>query len=149
MQLPMDFVTPTVLNEMPRRRDFRSVNKVTRTRAFRRAQLAYHRSRLSEAQNHKCCWCGCLMTDKRNKGNSSTIDHYVPASAGGPDHPDNYVIACDNDNQLRGHIPALIFYNMIQEASGDRGKLKRLARAWLRKDTYRQKLIEKGQIIWC
>ena len=42
------------------------------------------RARLSERQNHRCCWCGVRTTDEGPT--RATIEHIVPRSKGGSDH---------------------------------------------------------------
>lgn len=61
------------------------------------------RHRLAEAQNWRCCYCGVPMVCEPNADAQATIEHVVPRSLGGPDHPDNYVIACKRCNQARGN----------------------------------------------
>lgn len=60
------------------------------------------RSRLSEAQNHRCCWCGDAFSDLPNTTRSPTLEHVIPLSQGGADHPDNMAVACVRCNQKRG-----------------------------------------------
>ena len=64
------------------------------------------KQRLSEAQNHRCCYCGRRMdgtaSARRPKRSFPTFEHVIPLVRGGPDHPDNLVIACHADNQARG-----------------------------------------------
>lgn len=65
-------------------------------------QWIYIRSRLSEAQNHRCCWCFRLTTETRNRKDSATVEHYECKSLGGSDDLDNLVMACHDCNQKRG-----------------------------------------------
>jgi 5-methylcytosine-specific restriction endonuclease McrA len=53
------------------------------------------RSRLSEAQNHRCAYCGCDIRD------SATIDHLQAHSQGGRADYDNCVAACPKCNMER------------------------------------------------
>ena len=85
-------------------------DKVKASLAFKIAVRVYHRTLLSEAQNHKCCYCGIKMTEQRDYKNSSTIDHVIPKSKGGPNCVDNYVIACELCNGQRGVTPADQYY---------------------------------------
>jgi 5-methylcytosine-specific restriction endonuclease McrA len=55
---------------------------------------------LSEAQNHKCCYCGTPFSYK-TKAEQPTFEHAVPLVHGGVDHPDNMAIACDKCNNDR------------------------------------------------
>jgi 5-methylcytosine-specific restriction endonuclease McrA len=114
---------PLVLNEWPTPEDYKQWFKgkedhpITCEEFFSKryvkkvVELRYWRSRLSEAQNHKCCWCGGPVTEIRNRKDSSTIEHVVCRSKGGPDHPDNYAIACDDCNNKRGDMEANDFQN--------------------------------------
>ena len=61
---------------------------------------------LSEAQNHRCCYCHRELTDYRvRKGKvanlSGTIEHVIKKSEGGSDHHDNLVVACYECNTKR------------------------------------------------
>lgn len=61
------------------------------------------RERLSEAQNHRCCWCGDRMTDPGTPGPlMATFEHIIPRVLGGSDHPDNLAVACYGCNWSRG-----------------------------------------------
>lgn len=51
------------------------------------------RERLSEAQNHRCCYCGCDIRV------GATIEHVVPLAAGGPNKWENLAASCDRCNQ--------------------------------------------------
>lgn len=58
--------------------------------------------RLCEAQNWRCCYCGCRMTDGGNTLERATFEHVVPRAFGGPDTESNLVIACMGCNNRRG-----------------------------------------------
>ena len=58
------------------------------------------RTRLAEAQNWKCCYCGCRMTNDLG-WKQATFEHIIPRQAGGRDVVDNLVIACNRCNNLR------------------------------------------------
>lgn len=75
----------------------------------------YVRSRLSEAQNHRCCWCRCLTTEERNKKNSSTVEHIKPRCEGGTDDIENLLMACHQCNQKRKTHPWELFLLHIEE----------------------------------
>lgn len=62
----------------------------------------YMRTRLAEAQNWHCCWCGCDATHLRGKSNSATVEHIIPRSKGGTDDMDNLAMACERCNTRRG-----------------------------------------------
>lgn len=74
---------------------------------------AYYRARASEAQNHRCCYCGIVMHVFAERKNSITLEHVTPRSLGGLEHPDNYVAACRKCNTSRGNKPVDIFLKEI------------------------------------
>jgi 5-methylcytosine-specific restriction endonuclease McrA len=61
--------------------------------------------RLSEAQNHRCCWCHKLMDDTGPRDDRPTFEHIIPLSRCGEDAPANLAIACYRCNQDRGNEP--------------------------------------------
>lgn len=49
-----------------------------------------------------CKYCGISQEDS---GRVLSLDHFVPRAAGGPDEPENLVLACHTCNQIKkGHI---------------------------------------------
>lgn len=61
------------------------------------------RERLSEAQNHRCCWCGKRMDESAaRREDRPTFEHVVPLAEGGPDDVQNLAIACNGCNEERG-----------------------------------------------
>lgn len=56
---------------------------------------------LSEAQNHRCPFCGVRMGMDNNPNNFPTTEHVTPLRCGGRDHIDNVVIACAKCNRDR------------------------------------------------
>jgi hypothetical protein len=106
----MNFDLPTIINDIPKIEDYKSSYKGFHLKIVHKVAIkVYWRTRLSEAQNHRCCWCGCNVTELRDKKNSATIEHVLPRSFGGADHPDNYAIACHDCNQKRGVTEVDIF----------------------------------------
>jgi hypothetical protein len=79
------------------------------------------REKLSEAQNHRCCYCGCqtwLFDRPKNmsKYQFATIEHVVALIHGGNNHKNNLVMACLGCNNLRQDFyDAYEFYNYIAE----------------------------------
>jgi 5-methylcytosine-specific restriction endonuclease McrA len=75
----------------------------------RRSQVQWGRhfpwlkGRLSEAQNHRCCWCGKKMDMDGPDDDRPTFEHIIPLSKGGEDTPANLAIACYRCNQNRGN----------------------------------------------
>lgn len=64
---------------------------------------AYYRARASEAQNHRCCYCGTAMINEPERNNSLTLEHIITRSRGGRNHPENYAAACRKCNSSRGN----------------------------------------------
>lgn len=64
------------------------------------------KERLSEAQNHRCCYCGFRMNESTHWRRYPTFEHVIPVSTGGADLPDNIVIACFDCNSSRSSLPA-------------------------------------------
>ena len=63
------------------------------------------RERMSEAQNHRCCYCGGRMHGSGD--DMATFEHIIALSAGGEDHPDNMAIArqkCNILQSLKGNL---------------------------------------------
>jgi hypothetical protein len=54
---------------------------------------------LCEAQNWRCCYCG-VRTNELDTS-PATIEHVIPKSKGGLDHPENMVMACKVCNVAR------------------------------------------------
>jgi hypothetical protein len=87
--------------------------------------------RLSEQQNHRCCYCATLtwISDSRSPNpefqpdrlpgmknrQMATADHLLPVVKGGSEKIENMVMACDYCNQLRGDMPALEFWEIMQD----------------------------------
>lgn len=112
----MQFDIPSTINEMPTLVDFEKAVKGYELKLSLRIGLnAYWRSRMSEAQNHKCCWCGIETTDERDKNHSSTLEHVIPTSKGGANHPDNLAMACNKCNHKRGNKPAEQFIKELAQ----------------------------------
>lgn len=61
--------------------------------------------RLSEAQNHRCCYCGGDMLMIRDHPLSATVEHVIPRSQGGTNCWSNVVAAHERCNQRRGSDP--------------------------------------------
>lgn len=112
----MEVNVPLILNELPGLNYWRTVyeNKMQAKIAFKIAKKVFVRTRLAEAQNWKCCWCGGLCTPQRNKHNSATIEHVTPQSDGGADSWENYAMSCNRCNNARGTRSAERFAEMVQ-----------------------------------
>ncbi|MEN5275811.1 HNH endonuclease signature motif containing protein [Brucella sp. TWI432] len=59
-------------------------------------------------QGGKCAYCLSRLTLK-----TATRDHIIPRSAGGLDHRNNIVAACEPCNKLKGSTPLALFLRMI------------------------------------
>lgn len=68
---------------------------------MRNEERKARRDRLSEAQNHRCCYCGTRMTDTPEQPHSATLEHVVPRSFGGSNGDENCVVACRACNHRR------------------------------------------------
>ena len=68
------------------------------------------RARLSEAQNHRCCYCACIMDTNPLRPNGATIEHYQARSHGGPNRRHNAVAACKTCNEARGNMNPMKFW---------------------------------------
>ena len=81
---------------------------------YRNAVNIHLRTKLSEAQNHRCAWCGCQTTELRNLRHSATIEHVQPRSLGGADDYSNMVMACNLCNSQRGVLSVDKFLTFVQ-----------------------------------
>ena len=99
------------------------------------------RTRLAEAQNHRCAYCGCSMgnpiaslgEEQCSNITMVTSDHIVPKSNGGKDDFGNLVAACYGCNSLRGSMDHNEFYGLILEPQADYR---------IRNEAYYQKTVE-------
>lgn len=104
--------------------------------------------RLSEAQNHRCCYCSVEMTFDMHRDTSVTRDHVVPRVFNGQTVWENLVAACNKCNGLRGNMEAYHFYALI--VAGDQRRLwfarvrehDRLGRRFV------QKAVKDVQVAW-
>jgi 5-methylcytosine-specific restriction endonuclease McrA len=78
---------------------------------------------LSEAQNHRCCYCGCKMRlfnryilNEILHDDAATFEHVIPRSHGGSDQWVNLVVACRQCNNNRNTLDAMTFYYFIQDS---------------------------------
>lgn len=135
----MKFEVPYVLHERPVRAHWRQAypgNGFQAKLAYLTAKKVYLRNRLAEAQNWRCCWCGCDTIPEKGRANSATIEHVTPRSKGGTDHPDNLAMSCNGCNQRRRDIDAEEFMDMLSggqtispsASSEKRGRIERKRR---------------------
>jgi hypothetical protein len=86
------------------------------------------RHRLSEAQGHRCCYCGIRLTNIRNQHNSATLDHLVPKAVGPWNDDVNLVVACWLCNEGRGPMLATSYFDLVSKRGRD--EANRLGRLW-------------------
>lgn len=103
----MQFNLPLIVNDLPPPNSdpfwTEKYNKKQYVNIYRELYYKiYIRTRLAEAQNWKCCWCGCETTALRGMKNSATTEHVVPRSLGGSDGWENLAMACHGCNSRRG-----------------------------------------------
>lgn len=86
--------------------------------------------RLSEPQNHRCCYCGHGIERYKPRAgeslppNAITRDHIHPKSQGGK-NAGNLLAACYVCNFLRGDMDAYAFYNLLQRLFQRSPRLRR------------------------
>lgn len=97
--------------------------------AFMSAKKVHMRTRLAEAQNWRCCWCGKHCVPESNKHNSATIEHVTPRSQGGTDTWENFAMSCNHCNQARGVRSVERFTEMVQLNNFKQGPSKTALRA--------------------
>lgn len=114
---------PAVLNERMTRQQFYAagIPKAFVKLGLRIADKVYLKTRLAEAQNWHCAWCGCAVG-----ASTATIEHVVPKSLKGADTQDNCVCACTKCNNKRGTVPADIWLDHISGCS----KASTLVKLW-------------------
>lgn len=113
-------------------------------------------ARLTEAQNHRCAYCGHHMITYRTAyyqavpRNLRTKDHVEPRSYGGPTVRDNLIAACLQCNNLRGNIDAVAFFNILRKRFKRdptlRARWHELSRAELREITEHCQAVHERQL---
>lgn len=110
----------------------------TKHSAVRRAKLV----RVSEAQNHRCCYCGTptwsqTMHEPRNgrpkgmgKWQMATLEHVKAQVHGGTDSLWNLTMSCSGCNSARGSLfEAEEFYELMQDGDTYKERHRILVRA--------------------
>jgi 5-methylcytosine-specific restriction endonuclease McrA len=98
----------------------------TKFTAARRRRTA----RLSEQQNHRCCFCGrhtflaLEEKGKKSKWLMATMEHINPIGNGGSEKYENTAMSCDRCNNLRGTTDAIKFYEIMQDPIKRKSYLK-------------------------
>lgn len=72
------------------------------------------RTRLSEAQNHRCCWCHVRFSDVLGADDAPSLEHVIPIALGGTNTPDNLAVACRRCNTKRGTQDVDTFLAFVQ-----------------------------------
>lgn len=102
---------PTLMNDTPTnayiKANFPHAEKIGVVKNI--ARRLYVRTRLAEAQNWRCCWCGVKCRPEPGYKNSVTLEHVTPRSEGGSDERDNLAMACHACNSRRGSTDAEVF----------------------------------------
>lgn len=83
------------------------------------------RERLSEAQNHHCCYCGVTF-GSTGPGSMATVEHVRARASGGTNRQANLVMACSRCNGLRGSGNAYQFCerrSWVRETLTERGRV--------------------------
>jgi hypothetical protein len=86
-----------------------------------RARVRYA---LSEAQNHRCCYCGKRFG--RSASSIATLEHILPQSLGGEWEIDNLAVACGRCNSTRGseiwpvHLDALVAIGRLSHSESEK-----------------------------
>jgi 5-methylcytosine-specific restriction endonuclease McrA len=149
----MEFNVPSLLYEPPSLDTFKKkYGSMMSKIVYKRFQLVYWRTLLSEAQNHKCCWCGDRMVLERDKSKSATIEHVKCRAHGGEDHPDNFAIACSSCNNKRGTLSVDEFMECIRLGINPKKKLgiyKSDKERYLAKKARRfERLHQDNRLVW-
>jgi len=101
---------PGVVDEMPSLETLSLKYKGLKLKIiFKTTSRVYWRTKMSEQQNHRCCYCGVRTTELSGKSYSATLEHIIPTSCGGSDDPENYAMACNKCNSKRGNQSWEIF----------------------------------------
>lgn len=127
----MNFVTPLVIHEKPVFADYLnqySSEKIA-SYAYNNAVKVWVRTRLSESQNHRCCWCGRQTTELPDRPHSATIEHILPKSQGGTNDFHNLAMACRKCNAGRGTMSVEEFLFGIGRPRAHRPKSKDVKKA--------------------
>jgi len=85
--------------------------------AIKYAKWIYLRTRLAEAQNWKCCWCGHDCNDIAGHKRQATVEHVTPKSEGGTNDPDNLAMACASCNNKRGSMEIETFSRKVKSGA--------------------------------
>jgi len=93
------------------------------------------RAALSEAQGHRCCYCGIALAPSGVAHDSETLEHMIPVAAGGRDEWLNVVVACRLCNLGRGAMLATSYFDLVRRVGREAAHVK--GRAWYRRQMRR------------
>jgi hypothetical protein len=102
------------------------------------AKKPNRRRRLSEAQGHRCCYCGIRLIDVPWQHNSVTLEHVIPKAAGAWNDDINLVVACRLCNEGRGTMLAASYFDLVLKHG--RNEANRLGRRWRKRIVNRDPL---------
>lgn len=142
----MQLNLPVLFNEYPTKGYIKSAfPHVQNVGVIKKIALrVYVRTRLAEAQNWRCCWCGVHCVPEPGRGNSVTLEHVTPRSKGGTDEKENLAMACRNCNSRRGDEEADVFYQQRPWAkiTNSMNKLERRQHGRMRENIRRAKIFK-------
>lgn len=127
----MKFDIQPIINDLPG--DFayfkkKHKKKLLASLIHERSHWTYTRTRLAEAQNWKCCYCGCYMIENHGHKNSVTVEHVIAKSKGGSNDPSNLAASCARCNEARGNktIEEFMSGACVQQSSAETRLLARI-----------------------
>lgn len=99
----MNIDLPSVMHEVPSKDALKAEFGGGWWLAEKLAKKIVLRTRLSEAQNHRCCYCARETNDIPDHSLQATIEHVFARSRGGQDVYEHTVMACAKCNHRRGN----------------------------------------------
>lgn len=75
-----------------------------------------------EAGNRHCAYCGMRTTRDTNTERTCTVDHRKPRAFGGPDVPENWLIACSLCNNRKGLMSETAFRALLAAENTPRAR---------------------------
>ena len=108
MSFVNSFQPPTYLDELPDPYWFWTEFGMSHEAAYDAWKLQFLKRKLSEQQNHRCCYCGrqTRMDVPISHPLLATFEHVQRRADNGSDDESNLVIACRECNGLRGTTSA-------------------------------------------
>lgn len=141
----MNFVNPRIIHDEPVLPEKNSLfDRIKHKNAYR----IWLRTRLSELQNHRCCFCSISTIEISGKYNSSTLEHIQCVSHDGKDSYDNSLMSCSDCNSRRGTKSITDFYQETGKEYNSSNKQKARDKTARKRE---KKFIDKHQdnkIVW-